>query len=73
MKCSSKILSESRNNKLSRIYVKLRVLPIVTVVWPIPVAVWSKAYVCGSSIDWIAGSSAAEVRDVPLLQLLRDV
>jgi hypothetical protein len=42
MKCSSKTIRESRNNKLLSSYVKLRVLPILTVVWPIAVAVWSK-------------------------------
>ena len=42
MKCSRKTVSESRNSKLLRSYIKLCILHIVTVVWPIPVAVWSK-------------------------------
>jgi hypothetical protein len=42
MACSSKTIRESRNNKLLSGYVKLRVLPMLTVVWTIAVAVWSK-------------------------------
>ena len=40
---------------------------------PIPVAAQSKAWVYGSSLDGIAGSSPAEGIDICLLRMLYDV
>ena len=47
-------------------------LQLISLVWylPIPLAVRSKAWVCGSSIAGIAGLNPAEGTDIRLLWLL---